>query len=449
MTRLRSLRPMRARRAASSAQASFVPVDPASLGVALDPALAELRADLAAHRRRLWLRRAVRRAWYVLAAVAALELVVAITQRLFPIESAALVAAAVPVVGLVVLLALVVRVRPSIGETALAVDAEGGAGDAVASALAFAGATPSAAGPATDDDQTIAVDGSFDVTEAEGRFIRRQRRDAVSRLRAVEPSLFRPRLARRPALVALVAMALVVPAILLPNPMDLVITRNQQVRQEAQRQADKIDKIAKDLQAKGADANDPRTQLSEELRKLAEKLRNNPGELDMNLAQLGAVEDNVRAQLDPANEQKAASLAALSRSLSRTATGDPKANPGGDPKTTKDDLKQLGDKVDAMTQAQRDELAKQLAGLQGQASQADGAAGLALRDAVQSLTQGDTAGAKSALDKLGQALDAASGKVQVNRDLASAASGLQDSRRQLANAGQQGQPGQQGNTAQN
>ena len=114
--------------------------------------------------------------------------------------------------------------------------------------------------------------------------------------------------------------------------MDLVIQQNRQVREEAQHQADKIDEIAKDLDGKGANANDPRKQLSDELKDLAQRLRDNPGDLDKNLAELGSVEDDVRAQLDPANEQRAASIASLSRSLSRAATGNPQANPDGDPR---------------------------------------------------------------------------------------------------------------------
>src|SRR5918993_1247549 len=155
----------------------FVPADPAGLGVQLDPSLAEIRSTLAGHRRRLWFRRAVRRFWAVAAVVAVAELALAVAQRLVPLEQAPLVALAIPVVGALVLLALVVLSRPTLGETALAVDAEGGSGDAVASALAFAAAHPEAAGPASDtDDGTIAVDGNFDLGEAEGRFIRRQRR---------------------------------------------------------------------------------------------------------------------------------------------------------------------------------------------------------------------------------------------------------------------------------
>ena len=98
--------------------------------------------------------------------------------------------------------------------------------------------------------------------------------------------------------------------------MDLVIARNQQVREEAERQAERIDEIAKSLEGKGADVNDPRSAACRGAPPARRALRTNPGDLEQNLAQLGAVEDDVRSRLDPANEQKAASIAALSRALS-------------------------------------------------------------------------------------------------------------------------------------
>ena len=101
------------------------------------------------------------------------------------------------------------------------------------------------------------------------------------------------------------AAALAAVALVVPNPMDQVIAQNQQVREEAERQAERIDEIAKDLEGKGADANDPRTDLAEQLReRLAERLRDNPGDLDANLARLGSVEDEVRAQLDPPTSKR-------------------------------------------------------------------------------------------------------------------------------------------------
>ena len=102
---------------------------------------------------------------------------------------------------------------------------------------------------------------------------------------------------------------LLIPAVLLPNPQDAVIALNRQVREEAQRQAQRIDDVAKDLGTKGVDANDPRTRLSEELRQLAERLRSNPDDLDMNLSQLGSIEDQVRAQLGVARLARGAGTA--------------------------------------------------------------------------------------------------------------------------------------------
>ena len=237
------------------------------------------------------------------------------------------------------------------------------------------------------------------------RFVRRQRRDALRSINTTPAGLFRPRFSRQPATVALLAALLLVPVTLLPNPQDAVIAQQQQVREAAERQAERIDRVAEDLADKGGDAQDPRTRLAQELRDLARQLRERPNDLDANLARLGAIETDVRAQVDPANEQRAASLTALSRSLSSAATGKPEANPDGDPQKAHDDLKDLGDKLDGLTPEQQRELARQLAALEATASQADGAAGTALSNAAQSLAQGDTAGARQALDRLGEALD--------------------------------------------
>ncbi|HEY6570405.1 MAG TPA: hypothetical protein VIZ22_08955, partial [Candidatus Limnocylindrales bacterium] len=163
--RFRLGRPRRAERASHVAPAAvIIPADPARLGVPLDPALTALRAGLVGHRRRLWLRRSVRRAWYVLAGVAVAVVILAIAMRVAPLEWAPQLVAAVPIVGMLILLVLIARARPSIGETALALDAEGGSGDALASALAFAQSMPATAGPPPEgDDETIVVGEGFEL----------------------------------------------------------------------------------------------------------------------------------------------------------------------------------------------------------------------------------------------------------------------------------------------
>src|SRR5439155_1735120 len=137
----------RSRAAAPTTPAPFVPVDPrAALAGPLDPDLLAIRRLLQPFGRRLWLRRVVRRAWVVLAAVVFAELALWTLARFMPLEVAPTIAATFPVLGLLVLLALAVVSRPSLGEAAIAVDREGGLGDRAASALALAVAYPDVAG---------------------------------------------------------------------------------------------------------------------------------------------------------------------------------------------------------------------------------------------------------------------------------------------------------------
>ena len=248
LTRFRSpavIARLLARRGGPDRRHAWAPVDPRTLlSGPIDPSLERLRSDLAPHRRRLWLRRIARRAWIALAAVAITELVLWTLARLFPIEVAPAVGAGLPVLMLVGLLGAAVAARPSVGETALAVDAEAGLGDRIASALALAAAVPSEAGPeATEErpDETVGED----VGELR-RFVRRQRRDALTSLATVRADLFRPRFSRGPAAAAVLAFALVVPVVALPNPQDATIAINQAIRNEAAEQADRIDEVAEE-----------------------------------------------------------------------------------------------------------------------------------------------------------------------------------------------------------
>ncbi|MGH2897770.1 MAG: hypothetical protein ACRDMZ_03790, partial [Solirubrobacteraceae bacterium] len=327
------------------------------------------------------------------------------------------------------LLVVSVAARPGLGETAMAVDREGGLGDRAASALALAVAYPEVARPGGDDAVEDADSEAENPAVERSGFVLSQRRDTLASIRATPDNLFRPRFSRRPAAMALVALLALAPVVLLPNPQDTAIAQAREVREEAKAQADRIDKLAEQLESKGATTDDPRTLLAQELRDLARQLRERPDQLDANLARLGSIEAALRAQLDPANEQRAASLSALSRGLSRAATGNAQANPDGDAKKASEDVKQAADKVDEMTPDQQKELAKQLTALEGAASQAGSAASQALRDAAQSLAQGDTKSAQDALNRLGDALTSASDRVATNRDLTSAANQLQDARR--------------------
>ena len=128
----------------------------------------------------------------VLAAVMVAEVVLWTVARFVPVERAVVLAAAIPMVGLLGWLIAGVRARPRIGETALAVDAEGALGDRVSSALELAVAFPTRSGR-RHEDPGVGVSEPADEAAETDRFVRRQRRDALRSIDTTPAGLFRPR----------------------------------------------------------------------------------------------------------------------------------------------------------------------------------------------------------------------------------------------------------------
>ena len=405
----------------------------------LDPLLLELRAGLRPFRRRLWLRRIVRDGTRILAAVAIALLSVAFAARVVALDMVPAIVAAVLVAALVVLLLDAVRLRPTLAETALALDGEQALRDRISSALELAAQRPDLAGPMSPTDARPTT-----PDEQLAAMVRLQREDAARTLAATDRGAFRPRVPRRAAAIAVVAILLVVPAVVLPNPQSAVLAQRDRQRDAAEQEARHLEDTARRLE-QGATTPDARTQTAEELRRLARELRDRPQDLDAQLARLGSLEDAIRSRLDPRTEQRAAAISTLSRSLSRAATGSD-SNPSGDPQKAADDAARMGEQLPQMTPEQRAALARQLGELDDVARQAGTDAQSALHDAAGAIANGDLSGAQSALSRLGQALTTGATDVQRNRDLASAAGDLQTARRTLTAAAGQGdrQAGQSG-----
>ena len=320
----------------------MVPPDPrAVLPAPLDPALDAVRAALVPHRRRLWLRRIVRRAWIALA--------VARRRRGHPLDLARFVPLeAAPVIG---------GGHPGprrrsgcswrssgparrLGETALAVDVEGGLGDRVSSALELAVAFPASAGPppeaADDDDADRHPIG--DVAEAE-RFVRRQRRDALASA-AGGPGPLPPRAgrARRPR-DGRRRPRCSCPVLALPNPQDAVIAQQRDVREAADRQAERLEELAHDLETKGDEADDPRTPAGRgAARARPAAARATRATSTPTCASSAPSRTRSEPQLDPATEQRAVGHD-LARPLpvaggDRRPGREPRRRPGADASRT-------------------------------------------------------------------------------------------------------------------
>jgi hypothetical protein len=222
--------------------------------MSLDPQLVELRRSLGRFRRRVWLRRIVRDGSLILAAVAAVELALAVIARLMPFDLHLAAAVAVVIVGLVALAVDTVRVRPTLAEAALAVDSEDGLNDRVSTALSLAASKPELASA----EPTSSTDADADRPDAAvyEHLVRLQRRDALSALLSADPRGLRIPLPRRQSAATAFCALMLIPALLLPNAQNDVIAQREQMRNEAEKQAQRLDETATHLQ-EGHNAPDP------------------------------------------------------------------------------------------------------------------------------------------------------------------------------------------------
>ena len=84
----------------------------------------------------------------------------------------------------------------------------------------------------------------------------------------------------------MLSIALLVPALLLPNIQNDVLAQREQQRQAAEQAAQRLEQAAQRLEANPTQ-QDARSQIADELRKLIKELRDNPTDLDQQLARLG------------------------------------------------------------------------------------------------------------------------------------------------------------------
>ena len=327
----------------------LVPADPAASGAWHDPSIAGIRAGLGPFRRRLWIRRIVRRAWLVVAGALTVEAGLWALARVVPLERAPVIAAAIPVVAAVVLLIVAVMARPSIGETAIAVDVEGGLRDRLTSALALANKNPASQG---DEAATI---GPFDVSagpDREGELLQRQRRDAVHALSAAPPDLFRPRARRAPMAAALVSALLLVP-LLSPAQRHGPADRAGQGDPRGSGPPGRPDRqggrgpggqgAIRTIRGPGSPRSCATWRSS---CATIRRARRQPG-------QAGQRRGRPPRGDRPATEQRAAALASLSRALSGATTGKPDANRDGDPDKAAADIEKAAAELDKLTPSNR------------------------------------------------------------------------------------------------
>lgn len=219
----------------------------------------------------------------------------------------------------------------------------------------------------------------------------------------------------RPLAVAGVLVLASLASALLPNPQDLILAERAAVRQEAERQAERVEEVRKQIEASQELSPEAREELLRKLAELAQALRANPGDLEQALADLSKLERELQARLDPNAAMQWSNLESLAARL-EAMTGTSRDPESSAAQAAAEALKALANQVEAMDEAQRQEAAQALAQMAAQAAQAgDQALAQALSDLVQAAQAGDsqalsqaTAQAQQALAQSGQRMAAQS-----------------------------------------
>lgn len=283
--------------------------------------------------------------------------------------------------------------------------------------------------------------------------VERQHEDALHAIRSIQPRQDFPLLIhRRPLLYAGAALVVILALIWLPNPMDEVLRERQAVAREAERQAERIEKLRDEVAKANEMTPEERDELLRKLDELARQLRNNTGDREQALADVSRLEESLRNKIDPRSGQKQAMLEALAAQLQSLENNE--GNQQGNLDEAAKAVEQLAEQMKSMTPEEREALAQQLAQMATRAAQAgDSQLAQSFSALSQAAQSGDSQQASDAAKQAAQSLKQAKSDLANQRTLNQSLSQLQSSRQSLANAGQQGrqaaQSGQSGQAGQN
>lgn len=251
---------------------------------------------------------------------------------------------------------------------------------------------------------------------------------------------------RRPLAASLVLLLLTLALAVLPNPQRAVIAERRAVRELAQQEARRVERVRRDLAAREGLSPEARERLLAELDELAARLRENPGDRARALADIERARAALRARLDPQAGARRAALEQLSARLAQLSGRRPQRNTPGQGAAA---LQELARQVARMTPQAREETARALRDLASRIAASDPELAQALNDLATAAAWGNQAPAVEAAARGAQALAAAEEALNAQEALAQALSALERSRAalargELASARQPGTGGGQG-----
>jgi len=197
----------------------------------------------------------------------------------------------------------------------------------------------------------------------------RQHEDALHAAAGVQPGQafpfgWQPRPLAAAALLLLAALA----SAWLPNSMNAVLAEREAVRQEAARQAQRVEDLQRQVEQATELTAEQREELLRKLQELAEKLRQSNGDLEQAMADLSRLEQSLQEKLDPDALAQQANLEALAEQLARLAQK-PRDPGQSAAEAAAQALAELAAQMGQMTPEERQQAAEQLAQMAAQTSQ--------------------------------------------------------------------------------
>lgn len=263
--------------------------------------------------------------------------------------------------------------------------------------------------------------------------------DTLAHLASVHPGAVYPlQLPRRVRGLILLGLLLAVAPWVVPWPrLPLLHPPVSRTVAVARAEADRLDDVARQLEAEGSAANQPlRSQLATQLRQAAGDLRRDGASVPRATRDLLQAEQRAAALAPQTGEDASLTLARISDALSSQALTKPVSQALDQQNVSQATaaLGQLADNLSNLSADQRNELASALQAASNAARGSETTAAQQLQQAAQAARNGDRAGlaqAAQALRQLGQAS-------QAQQTVARARSELQASQQAIADAAQAG-----------
>ena len=223
----------------------------------------------------------------------------------------------------------------------------------------------------------------------------RQREDALRAAAAVHPEQDLPIPWHwKPAVVGLTLLVISLLLTQIRNPMTLLLQERAAIKEQAQAQAEKIEAFKESVEESAQLTDEEKQELIKKLEQLAEALRNNPGDLEQAIADLSRFEEALRRDVDPSLGSTETLLHSFANRLSELAGSQDES---GKQDSASEALQALSEKLDDMSPAEREQLARNLAQMAASSFQlGNNSLGQSLSDLAQAIQAGDKDAAQQA-----------------------------------------------------